>query len=77
MPYRRRPWFHTRLESPAQPAPRSSAFPESRLERLDQPYRRLDDTRYAYAAPKFGYEVLQIPHQASSSTIRVFGRPSG
>ena len=37
------------------------AFPELRLERLDQTYRHLDDTRYAYAAPKFGYDqVLKV-----------------
>ncbi|WP_167484045.1 putative glycolipid-binding domain-containing protein [Mesorhizobium tamadayense] len=44
------------------PAPAAYlAFPELRLERLDQTYRRLDDTRCAYAAPKFGYdEVLEI-----------------
>ncbi|WP_192251283.1 putative glycolipid-binding domain-containing protein [Mesorhizobium silamurunense] len=46
----------------AMPAPAAYlAFPELRLERLDQIYRRLDDTRYAYAAPKFGYdEVLEV-----------------
>ncbi|WP_246681604.1 MULTISPECIES: putative glycolipid-binding domain-containing protein [unclassified Mesorhizobium] len=27
----------------------------------DQTYRRLDDSRYAYAAPKFGYDqVLDV-----------------
>ncbi|RUU06397.1 hypothetical protein EOD23_13930 [Mesorhizobium sp. USDA-HM6] len=44
------------------PAPAAYlAFPELRLERLDQTYRRLDDNRYAYAAPTFGYdEVLEV-----------------
>ncbi|AZO21554.1 MULTISPECIES: putative glycolipid-binding domain-containing protein [unclassified Mesorhizobium] len=44
------------------PAPAAYlAFPELRLERLDQTYSRLDDTRYAYAAPKFGYhQVLEV-----------------
>ncbi|TPI18865.1 putative glycolipid-binding domain-containing protein [Mesorhizobium sp. B4-1-1] len=46
----------------AAPAPAAYlAFPELRLERLDQTYRRLDDSRYAYAAPKFGYDqVLDV-----------------
>ncbi|RWA71725.1 MAG: hypothetical protein E5X49_12990 [Mesorhizobium sp.] len=46
----------------ATPAPAAYlAFPELKLERLDQTYRRLDDTRYAYAAPAFGYdEVLEV-----------------
>lgn len=36
-------------------------FPELRLVRLEQTYRRLDETRYAYAAPMFGYdEVLEV-----------------
>jgi hypothetical protein len=43
----------------ATPAPAAYlAFPELRLERLDQNYRRLDDGRYAYAAPKFGYDQV-------------------
>ncbi|KUM25226.1 hypothetical protein AU467_04485 [Mesorhizobium loti] len=44
------------------PAPAAYlAFPELRLERLDQTYRRLDGTRYAYAAPAFDYdEVLEV-----------------
>ena len=43
----------------ATPAPAAYlAFPEPRLERLDQTYRRLDDSRYAYAAPKFGYDQV-------------------
>ena len=37
------------------------AFPALRLEQLDQSYRRLDASRYAYAAPRFGYEaVLEV-----------------
>lgn len=37
------------------------AFPALRLERLDQSYRRLDASRYAYAAPRFDYEaVLEV-----------------
>jgi hypothetical protein len=36
------------------------AFPEFKLMRLDQVYRRLDQTRYAYQSPNFGYaEVLE------------------
>jgi len=44
------------------PAPAAYlAFPELRLERLDQTYCRLDNNRYAYAAPKFGYDqVLEV-----------------
>lgn len=42
----------------ATPAPAAYlAFPELRLTRLDQTYRRLDESRYAYAAPAFGYEA--------------------
>ncbi|TPI17213.1 hypothetical protein FJW06_02635 [Mesorhizobium sp. B4-1-3] len=46
----------------ATPAPAAYlAFPELRLERLDQTYRHLDDGRYAYAAPKFRYDqVLDV-----------------
>lgn len=37
------------------------AFPALRLERLDQSYRRLDASHYAYAAPRFDYEaVLEV-----------------
>ena len=37
------------------------AFPELRLDLLEQSYRRLDAGRYAYAAPRFGYEaVLEV-----------------
>ncbi|MER9300131.1 putative glycolipid-binding domain-containing protein [Mesorhizobium sp. M0621] len=49
----------------ATPAPAAYlTFPELRLVRLDQTYRRLDTVRYAYAAPMFGYdEVLEVsPH---------------
>ncbi|WP_457150477.1 putative glycolipid-binding domain-containing protein [Mesorhizobium sp. P5_C1] len=49
----------------ATPAPAAYlTFPELRLVRLDQTYRRLDTVRYAYAAPMFGYdEVLDVsPH---------------
>lgn len=43
----------------ATPAPAAyMALPELRLERLDQSYRRLDGSRYAYAAPKFGYDAV-------------------
>jgi hypothetical protein len=36
-------------------------FPELRLVRLEQTYRRLDEARYAYAAPMFGYdEILKV-----------------
>lgn len=36
-------------------------FPELRLVRLEQTYRRLDEARYAYAAPMFGYdEILEV-----------------
>jgi hypothetical protein len=41
------------------PAPAAYlAFPELRLTRLDQTYKRLDENRYAYAAPAFGYEAV-------------------
>ncbi|CAN7318595.1 putative glycolipid-binding domain-containing protein [Mesorhizobium sp. LjRoot246] len=49
----------------ATPAPAAYlTFPELRLVRLDQSYRRLDTVRYAYAAPMFGYdETLEVsPH---------------
>ncbi|ARP67634.1 hypothetical protein A9K65_008225 [Mesorhizobium sp. WSM1497] len=49
----------------ASPAPAAYlTFPELRLVRLDQTYRRLDTVRYAYAAPVFGYdETLNVsPH---------------
>ncbi|MEI9404324.1 putative glycolipid-binding domain-containing protein [Mesorhizobium argentiipisi] len=43
----------------ATPAPAAYlAFPELRLTRLDQTYRRLDENRYAYAALAFGYEAI-------------------
>jgi hypothetical protein len=43
----------------ATPAPAAYlAFPELRLTRLDQTYRRLDENRYAYAAPAFGYKAI-------------------
>ncbi|TIO06262.1 putative glycolipid-binding domain-containing protein [Mesorhizobium sp.] len=46
----------------ATPAPAAYlTFPELRLVRLEQTYRRLDGTRYAYAAPMFGYdEILEV-----------------
>ncbi|TPL46720.1 hypothetical protein FJ937_22470 [Mesorhizobium sp. B2-4-4] len=46
----------------ATPAPAAYlAFPELRMTRLDQTYRRLDAARYTYAAPAFGYEaVLEV-----------------
>ncbi|RWH67880.1 hypothetical protein [Mesorhizobium sp.] len=34
------------------------AVPELRLTRLDQTHRRLDENRYAYAAPAFGYGAI-------------------
>ncbi|TIV95157.1 MAG: hypothetical protein E5V74_22385, partial [Mesorhizobium sp.] len=34
------------------------AFPQLELVRLDQTYRRLDESRYAYAASAFGYEAV-------------------
>nr|WP_246672625.1 putative glycolipid-binding domain-containing protein [Mesorhizobium sp. B2-3-11] len=39
-------------------------FPRLELVRLEQTYRRLDETRYAYAAPLFSYdEILGVsPH---------------
>ncbi|MER9304627.1 putative glycolipid-binding domain-containing protein [Mesorhizobium sp. M0293] len=49
----------------ATPAPAAYlTFPELKLVRLEQSYRRLDEVRYAYAAPMFGYdEVLEVsPH---------------
>ncbi|WP_224546093.1 putative glycolipid-binding domain-containing protein [Mesorhizobium sp. CA16] len=43
----------------AAPAPAAYlAFPELRLSRLEQTYRRLDDSRYAYAAPVYGYDAV-------------------
>ncbi|MEI9420096.1 putative glycolipid-binding domain-containing protein [Mesorhizobium sp. Cs1299R1N1] len=47
------------------PAPAAYlTFPRLELARLEQTYRRLDETRYAYAAPLFGYdEILGVsPH---------------
>ena len=46
----------------ATPAPAAyPAFPELKLMRLDQTYRRVDEQRYAYAAPMFGYDaVLEV-----------------
>ncbi|WP_214469457.1 putative glycolipid-binding domain-containing protein [Mesorhizobium sp. dw_380] len=41
------------------PAPAAYlTFPALELVRLEQSYRRLDGTRYAYAAPMFGYEEI-------------------
>jgi hypothetical protein len=41
----------------ATPAPAAYlTFPELRLTRLEQRYRRLDKVRYAYAAPLFDYD---------------------
>lgn len=41
------------------PAPAAYlAFPQLELVRLDQTYRRLDESRYAYAASAFGYEAV-------------------
>lgn len=44
------------------PAPAAYlSFPELRLDRLDQTYERLSETRYAYASPAYGYaEALEI-----------------
>lgn len=36
------------------------AFPALRLEQLDQNYHRLDDSRCAYAAPRFDYEATLV-----------------
>lgn len=46
----------------AAPAPAAYlAFPELRLMRLEQTYRRIDECRYAYDAPMFGYDaVLEV-----------------
>lgn len=49
----------------ATPAPAAYlSFPELRLVLLEQSYRRLDEVRYAYSAPMFGYdEILAVsPH---------------
>lgn len=45
------------------PAPAAYlAFPELRLELLEQTYRRTSETEYAYRAPVFGYaEALEVP----------------
>lgn len=41
------------------PAPAAYlTFPRLELVRLEQSYRRLDEARYAYAAPMFGYEEI-------------------
>ena len=41
------------------PAPAAYlAFPRVKLGCLDQTYRRLDQNRYAYAAPMFGYDAV-------------------
>lgn len=34
------------------------AFPDLKLDLLEQNYRRLDAARYAYATPRFGYEAV-------------------
>ncbi|CDX47034.1 hypothetical protein MPLA_950014 [Mesorhizobium sp. ORS 3359] len=39
-------------------ASRHLAFPQLDFVRLDQTYRRLDENRYAYTAPMFGYEAV-------------------
>ncbi|TGQ46046.1 hypothetical protein EN859_006150 [Mesorhizobium sp. M00.F.Ca.ET.216.01.1.1] len=46
----------------ATPAPAAYlTFPELRLVRLEQTYRRLDEARYAYAALMFGYdEIMEV-----------------
>ena len=46
----------------ARPAPAAYlTFPELRLTRLEQSYQRLDEGRYAYAAPTFGYDdILEV-----------------
>ena len=45
----------------ATPAPAAYlTFPELRLTRLEQSYQRLDDGRYAYAAPMFGYTAVLV-----------------
>ena len=45
----------------ARPAPAAYlAFPELRLTRLEQSYQRLDEGRYAYAAPMFGYNAVLV-----------------
>lgn len=47
----------------ARPAPAAYlTFPGLRLTRLEQSYQRLDEGRYAYAAPMFGYDdILVVP----------------
>jgi len=35
-------------------------FPELRLTRLEQSYKRVDEARYAYAAPLFGYDDILV-----------------
>ncbi|WP_245474216.1 putative glycolipid-binding domain-containing protein [Mesorhizobium sp. M2A.F.Ca.ET.042.01.1.1] len=68
-PCRHRPRFHTRHQSSIRrldpgpgkttPAPAAYlAFPQLEFVRLDQTYRRLDENRYAYTAPMFGYEAV-------------------
>ncbi|WP_363293489.1 putative glycolipid-binding domain-containing protein [Mesorhizobium sp.] len=67
-PCRHRPRFHTRHQSSIRrlgpgpgetPAPAAYlAFPQLEFVRLDQTYRRLDENRYAYTAPVFGYEAV-------------------
>ena len=45
----------------ARPAPAAYlTFPELRLTRLEQSYQRLDEGRYAYAAPMFGYDDILL-----------------
>ena len=43
------------------PAPAAYlTFPELRLTRLEQSYQRLDEARYAYVAPMFGYDDILV-----------------
>lgn len=45
----------------ATPAPAAYlTFPELKLTRLEQSYQRLDEGRYAYAAPMFGYNDILV-----------------
>lgn len=60
-------------------------FPEPKLIRLDQIYRRLDRTHYAYKSPKYGYEgtlevsdagfVLEYPQLWTTVAVTP-GRPA-
>lgn len=54
----------------ASPAPAAYlAFPELRLDRLDQTYQRLDGHRYRYTAPAYGYDdVLTVSPEGFVTT---------